>query len=189
MLQSWQTLFFALILISSVSVLPASFAQVAPHAVFQSPKKQFEQGLSADRVKCNEDLILMIKLTNGSPACVKPQTAQKLAERGWGTMLESTKTMQYGTLSGNVNVCCSAGPTRVDSPDPSINYEIAIYASDGITVVAKTKSDAKAHYSIQLHAGKYIIYTYFINEKQTNRVSIISGQNTTLDLHYYNGIT
>ncbi|MBI3640016.1 MAG: hypothetical protein HY223_06850 [Thaumarchaeota archaeon] len=55
-----------------------------PVAIFQSPKKQTEQGLSADLVKCSDGLILIKKLSDNSPACVKPQTAQKLVERGWG---------------------------------------------------------------------------------------------------------
>src|SRR2546422_973837 len=91
----WKALFFALILLSSVSVVPLTFAQVPPVAIFQSPKKQVEQGLSADRVKCNEDLILMIKAFDNSPACVKPQTAEKLVKRGWGIIQSTSKASGF----------------------------------------------------------------------------------------------
>ena len=47
------------------------------------PKIQFEKGVTSDMVKCNLELHLIIKHT-GSPACVKPNTAIKLEERGWG---------------------------------------------------------------------------------------------------------
>jgi hypothetical protein len=98
---SWQALFFALILLSSVSVIPLTFAQVAPHAMFQSPKKQVEQGLSADHVKCNEDLILIKKQSDNSSACVKLQTAQKLVERGWGIIVTSPTSCPTGQTMVN----------------------------------------------------------------------------------------
>lgn len=47
-----------------------------------SPKKQVMQGTVADAVKCNEGLELIFK-TDGTPACVKSQTAKTLVERGW----------------------------------------------------------------------------------------------------------
>ena len=45
-----------------------------------SPLKQFRSGIS--QVTCMQDLVLVTKLDN-SPACVKPQTATKLVQRGW----------------------------------------------------------------------------------------------------------
>lgn len=48
-----------------------------------SPLKQFKSGIKATDVKCKEDLQLVIKGENDSPACVKHDTAQILIERGW----------------------------------------------------------------------------------------------------------
>ena len=48
-----------------------------------SPLKQLESGISPEDIECKEGLELIFKSTNGSPACVKPQTAEKLVERGW----------------------------------------------------------------------------------------------------------
>ncbi|MGI0102646.1 MAG: hypothetical protein ACREA7_08650 [Nitrosotalea sp.] len=48
-----------------------------------SPLKQFESGAGAKEVKCKRDLQLVIKSEDGSPACVKPDTANILIERGW----------------------------------------------------------------------------------------------------------
>ena len=50
-----------------------------------SPKMQIFCGASLENVTCNEGLELIFKATNGFPACVKPSTATKLVERGWGT--------------------------------------------------------------------------------------------------------
>ncbi len=47
------------------------------------PLKQVAQGIAPHQVICKEGLQLIIKY-NGSPACVKPETAEKLAQRGWG---------------------------------------------------------------------------------------------------------
>jgi hypothetical protein len=47
------------------------------------PLKQFRAGVTSEEIKCKEGLDLAIKLSNGSPACVKPHSRQKLLERGW----------------------------------------------------------------------------------------------------------
>lgn len=47
------------------------------------PKKQEKFGF--DEIVCKEGLELIFKSTNGSPACVKPQTVQKLIERVWAS--------------------------------------------------------------------------------------------------------
>lgn len=48
-----------------------------------SPLKQFNSGIMAKNVTCANSLVLVIKTDDGSPACVKSTTAQKLVERGW----------------------------------------------------------------------------------------------------------
>lgn len=48
-----------------------------------SPKKQQQNGIPADEIKCKDGFVVAIKNTNGNPACVKPETKQKLMERGW----------------------------------------------------------------------------------------------------------
>ena len=52
-----------------------------------SPLKQQDANLPPELVICKQGLQLIIKTENNSPACVKPQTAQKLVERGWGHLL------------------------------------------------------------------------------------------------------
>ena len=53
------------------------------YSIIDSPLKQFKSGIAANDVKCGQDLQLTIKSEDGSPACVKLDTAQKLIERGW----------------------------------------------------------------------------------------------------------
>ncbi len=52
-----------------------------------APLKQLKSGIPANEIKCNQGLVLIIKTSDNSPACVKPQTAQKLINRGWGSIL------------------------------------------------------------------------------------------------------
>lgn len=50
-------------------------------AQIESPKQQMKRGVSAEEVICKEGLNLIIR-NNGSPACVKPSTAEVFQERG-----------------------------------------------------------------------------------------------------------
>ena len=47
-----------------------------------SPKSQIDLGIPTSEVSCKEGMHLVYKKT-GEPACVKPTSVQKLAERGW----------------------------------------------------------------------------------------------------------
>jgi len=47
------------------------------------PKKQLEWGLENNEIVCRENMELIFKATNNSPACVQQSTAQKLLVRGW----------------------------------------------------------------------------------------------------------
>ncbi|OLE39399.1 MAG: hypothetical protein AUF74_02000 [Thaumarchaeota archaeon 13_1_20CM_2_38_5] len=115
---SWKAVFFALILISSVSVIPLAFSQMPPVTIFQSPKKQIEQGVQYYNVKCNVGLVLMKKLSDNSPACVKPDTSQKLVERHWGATV-NPNTFPYNTLENS-----TTGTMNITNTKFSANYTI-----------------------------------------------------------------
>jgi hypothetical protein len=50
-----------------------------------APLKQVESGIEPKQVNCGTQMQLIIKNSDGSPACVKPTTAEKLVKLGWGT--------------------------------------------------------------------------------------------------------
>jgi len=52
------------------------------------PRKQMAAGVEAEDVKCKSGLVLMIRSTNGSAACVKSFTSTKLAEADWGIIID-----------------------------------------------------------------------------------------------------
>lgn len=47
------------------------------------PLKQLQYGIKNDDVVCKEGFVLVVKAGSGSPSCVKPETKNKLLERGW----------------------------------------------------------------------------------------------------------
>jgi hypothetical protein len=51
--------------------------------VNETPLKQVKSGISPHDVKCNANMQLVFKTEDKSPACVKPQTVEKLVARGW----------------------------------------------------------------------------------------------------------
>ena len=59
-----------------------------------SLKTQIKNGVSPDFLTCTDGFELIFKLRDNSPACVKPQTAEKLIERGWTTNEESQGVIQ-----------------------------------------------------------------------------------------------
>ena len=75
------------------------------------PKKQTSQGIEPGAVTCKEELVLIIK-HNGSPACVKPQTAEKLIQRGW--TIGENKHLELENKSNIINGCTDVGGTWLD---------------------------------------------------------------------------
>ncbi|HJT10075.1 MAG TPA: redoxin family protein [Candidatus Nitrosotalea sp.] len=62
-------------------------------ADMMAPSKQILEGVSIHDIKCNLGLTLVIKMSDNSPACVKPLTADKLIARGWA--------VNHNTMSAN----------------------------------------------------------------------------------------
>ena len=56
----------------------------AIHPVLRIPTTPLQQLAHGLDVTCYNGLILIKKVSNNSPACVKSETAQKLVKRGWG---------------------------------------------------------------------------------------------------------
>lgn len=74
--------------------------------ILYSPLKQFKSGILANDVKCDDRFTLVIKLEDGSPACVKPDTANILVERGWTS---------YGKENVSYDISCNTPYLRSDS--------------------------------------------------------------------------
>ena len=56
---------------------------VSDTRTFVSPLKQYQDGIPIDKIVCSAELQLIMKKIDGKPACVKPDSVEKLIERGW----------------------------------------------------------------------------------------------------------
>ena len=52
-------------------------------AYFPPPLKQISDGIDPANVTCTEGLEIVLKKSNGNPACLKPESVAKLIARGW----------------------------------------------------------------------------------------------------------
>lgn len=60
-----------------------SYQKLMQQVQYEPPLDQFKSGIFAPDVKCRGGLELIFKHEDGSPACVKPDTAKILIMRGW----------------------------------------------------------------------------------------------------------
>jgi len=56
-----------------------------------SPRAQYELGVEPHNVVCKKGLTLIFKDNDGTPACVKPTSVQRLIEIGWASLLTADK--------------------------------------------------------------------------------------------------
>ena len=54
-----------------------------------SPYKQLSDGVTPDNIICVDGLVLVLKSSDGSPACVKSASVEKLIQREWATKISS----------------------------------------------------------------------------------------------------
>ena len=53
-----------------------------------SPLKQFNEGISLEKIRCKQGFELVLKTSNNHPACVKESSLDILVQRGWATVLD-----------------------------------------------------------------------------------------------------
>lgn len=85
-------------------------------AYFPPPLKQIQEGIEPMQVTCTEGLELVLKVSNGQPACVKPSSVSKLIERGWAMHI----LPDYEKSENNNSVIFSLGDLQVETLD--VNY-------------------------------------------------------------------
>ncbi len=69
--------------------------------VYLSPLEQFREGIEPSKTRCESSLDLVISHDN-LPACVKPDTAQKLVERGWAKEIVSSMSIKVSQIKNQV---------------------------------------------------------------------------------------
>ena len=77
---------FLFTIYNNTQTIPANLNHSNPTNFSQhlmAPLEQFKSGIAAKDVKCIDGFQLIIKSEDGSPACVKPSSVQKLVDWGW----------------------------------------------------------------------------------------------------------
>lgn len=77
---------FLFLPVEAAQTVEESESHIHNHAeiAFMSPQSQFMDKIPITAIACQDGLELIMKVTNGMPACVRPSTASILIERGWG---------------------------------------------------------------------------------------------------------
>ena len=161
---------FALIpLILTMGITPAiPFDDASAIAYFPSPLKQILNGVSPENVTCTEGLVIVLKVSDNSPACLKPASSEKLIQRGWGIMLSdessesnvsqihqgySVTAEQYevnGNIISNVDVTADLWNPREKSAElieQRADYMIGKFDLDRTPEQLQRAEEAKAKYA------------------------------------------
>ncbi len=152
----------------------------------KSPSKQYISGISADSVVCQVDLQLIIKKEFNSPACVRPETANILLERGWTKNITSTI---YGVLEQNYSKTGYGNGTMIDSYNIVVQTNITNMSSMlhfQVFFPNETlyKSDYVSINNVQPHGYKYHVDVKLDeSDSQDGFKTIISYNNESSTIH------
>lgn len=120
-----------------LSVLPAQAVQLSEPQVHDhielvaTPLAQFQDNVPLNKITCAEGLELIMKKSNGMPACVKPESVSILIERGWGMHV----LPDYEKEGNNSDILTGTG--QYDVKTETVNYfedytgYLAVPDSDG----------------------------------------------------------
>ena len=84
-------------------------------AYFPPPLKQIKAGTEPANVTCTEGLELVLRFSDGDPACIKPSSVEKLIERGWAIHV----LPDYEKNENNNSEIFALGNLEVESTDVS----------------------------------------------------------------------
>lgn len=117
-----KTLHLSIMAILIISMSSMLISNVEGHGVQSPPStvipplKMIKEGYSTSDVKCNLGLWLVTKTEDGSPACVKPDTAYILIHRGWAKEVSQTSLYTIPNISS----------APCDDPYPQSNTGVAV---------------------------------------------------------------
>ena len=87
--------FLGIITLGSFFMIGSSYTVLEAEAIayFPPPLQQIRDGVEPSNVTCTEGLELVLKQSNGKPACLKPSSVAKLIDRGWAIHILPDYTM------------------------------------------------------------------------------------------------
>ncbi len=109
-------------------------------AYFPPPLKQIQDGVEPSAVTCTEGLELVMKFSNGQPACVKPSSVEKMIDRGWAIHI----LPDHEQNSNNNSVIFAIGDLKVETSDVS-------YSGNSNGYLAKPAADGEYPGIVMIH--------------------------------------
>ncbi len=98
------------------------FSGIYAQELILPPKQQLKAGVAIHDIKCKAEFELVFKATDGSPACVKPTSVEKLIARGWATDQSPPESSEDDvTVGDGVTLGDSDKIILMFSPDPSFD--------------------------------------------------------------------
>ncbi len=139
------------------TVFLLSVSTIIPSEAYAiSPRQQMKQGVPIENILCNEGLELVIR-NNGFPACVKPQTAEKMQKLG-------LLTIPIKFTDAN----------KIDKTVPASTEEIETVPASSMSIVNFYITD---HDLNTAHGGVEVIPTAGLFEFTINGVPIAGPEN------------
>jgi hypothetical protein len=152
------------------------------------PLEQIRSGIPLQDIVCKESLHLIIKTEDGSPACVKYGTAQKLIERGWTKMFVQSTAWNSQTMCAGSEVPSGDFRNRI--------FPILMMPQNSTAMVCVTynfKSDWKLYPNKDLSPHGILETCCFIHMRQisnsipSNKFEILSNPSLFNMTNVYNG--
>jgi len=190
------------ILLFTSSIVSASTAL----GIIDSPKKQMENGISAEDVLCKNDLQLMLRI-NGDAICVKPTSSERLMSLGLAEIVDVLFLESVDNLESNMEDATLVTDTNLSdekivvnseyifdnsgsmivltgTAQPNLNLEISLEDFNGNEIYADIlKIDNSGHVYFEIILGDSLIDgEYFLILKQKDDSEIIPvliGEPTT----------
>jgi hypothetical protein len=85
--------------VDEVIYITGNSQQPSTTSEFPPPLKQFKSGIPTENVQCNQGFQKILKREDASTACVKPDTANILVERGWAEPIMGRITQTSNMLN------------------------------------------------------------------------------------------
>ena len=130
---------FVLLIVFAIISATLQFGFAQEIMYHPSPLKQIKDGVEPTKVTCTEGLELVLKFSNGNPACLKLGSVAKLIERGWAIHI-----LPDYTNENNNSEIFTLGEFSVDAME--VNY---FQNSNGY--LAKPAVDGKYPAVIMIH--------------------------------------
>ena len=119
-----------LLMIFAILILPLMIQSVYSMEIKTSGyslKQQIEAwGYDIESFFCHNDQVLILKVTNDSPACVTPETKEKLLERGWAILTPKDRLYDIEKILNDKN-CSKFGFWLDEFVDGNFNENNLIF--------------------------------------------------------------